>query len=75
MSEIDDIRKKYIKKANPARIQKEPLKQNLQADINKVDAISRRISEKQAPQSELNRLRTSVKRLLDIIDNNQQFHI
>ena len=75
MSEIDRIRAKYIKKADPNRIPKEPLKQNLQADINKVEAISRRISEKQAPQSELNRLRTSVMRLLQVIDNNENFHV
>lgn len=75
MAEIDEIRKKYIKRADPNRLPKEPLKQNLQADINKVDAITRRISEKQAQSSELNRLRTSVVRLLAVIDNNDQIHL
>lgn len=75
MSETDDIKKKYIKKADPNRLPREPLGQNLQADINKVDAITRRISDKQAPTSELNRLRTSVVRLLSVIDNNDQLHL
>lgn len=75
MSEIDEIKKRYIKKADPNRLPRELLKQNLQADINKVDAITRRISEKQAPLSELNRLRTSVVKLLAIIDNNDQVHL
>lgn len=75
MSDIDDIRKKYIKKADPKRLPKEPLKQNLQADITKVESVIRRISEKQATQGELNRLRTAVVKLLGVIDNNDQYHL
>ena len=75
MDEIEKIRAKYIKPADPSRVTKIPLKQNLQADIEKVESIIRKISDKQATQSELNRLRTSVVKLLAVIDNNAQYHI
>jgi len=75
MNEIEKIKAKYIKPADPNRIPKLPLKQNLQADIEKVESIIRKISEKQATQSELNRLRSSVVKLLSVIDNNGQYHI
>lgn len=74
--EIEAIKKKYIKDADPNRVRyKEPLRQNLQSDIEKVESIIRKISDKQATQSELNRLRTYVIKLLSVIDNNEQYHL
>ena len=70
MSEIENIRAKYLKDAPVEPTRKEPLKQNLQADVSKVEAITRKISEKQAASSELARLRTAVARLLSVIDHN-----
>ena len=67
---IQDIEDKYFSKdfkesANPLR---EPLKQNLQADIGKIEGTMRKISEKQATPSELIRLRSAVTKLLYVID-------
>mgnify|MGYP000497494439 CR=1 FL=1 len=70
---MDDIAKKYfVKKENVKSYHREPLKQNLQADINKVDGIISKLIEKQAPASELNRLRDRVVKLLSVIDNNEK---
>ncbi len=72
----DDIVNKYIKKVDPNRsMYREPLKQNLQADVEKIESIIRKISEKQATASELNRLRTHVVKLLSVIDNNEHYHL
>ena len=68
MNKIKEIESKYFKKTAPAD-NREQLGQNLQADINKIDGIIRRIVDKQASQSELNRLRSATVRLLSAIDN------
>jgi len=74
--EIENIKRKYIKQADPKRVlYKEPLKQNLQSDIEKIESIIRKISSKQATSGELNRLRTSVIKLLSVIDNNEMYHM
>ena len=75
MADIGELKNKYIKRMAPNAIYKEPLKQNLQSDINKVEAIIRKLSEKQAPASELNRLRTTVSKLISVIDNNYKSHL
>ena len=75
MSGVDEIGAKYFVQKEVPEDDRAPLKQNLQADINKVEGIIRRLSDKKAPQSELNRLRTHVARLLAVIDNNDQLHL
>jgi hypothetical protein len=71
--QIEDIMGKYISKKENVNISgREPLKQNLQADINKIDGIISKLIEKEAPPSELNRLRDSVVKLLSVIDNNEK---
>lgn len=68
---LSDIEKKYFSKTQKARMVplREPLKQNLQPDIGKIDGIIRKISEKEAPRSELIRLRGTVQRLISSIDH------
>lgn len=68
MADIKEITEKYIKRKPIEEIEREPYKQNLQAEINKVDAITRKLSEKQAHPDELRRLRASVMKLLGAID-------
>lgn len=75
MSEIDSIQSKYFQKKKVPTDDRTPLKQNLQAEINKVEGMIRKLSEKKAHPSELNRLRTAVARLLAVIDLNDQVHL
>lgn len=67
---IENIKNRYFKKVKTHELVREPLKQNLQPDIGKIESIIRKISEKQATSSELVRLRTTVMQLLSVIDNN-----
>jgi len=62
MCEDEDIRTKYITTVNDVdnRI---PLNQNLQPDIQKIDSIIRKITEKKAPYNELMRLEDACERL------------
>lgn len=69
-NKIEDIKNRYFKKVKTHELAKEPLKQNLQPDIGKIESIIRKISEKQASSSELVRLRTVVMQLLSVINNN-----
>jgi len=72
-NQIENIMGKYISKKENVNISgREPLKQNLQADINKIDAIISKLVEKEAAPSELNRLRDRVVKLLSVIDNNEK---
>jgi hypothetical protein len=73
MSEVIELKDKYIRKnLTMSGVRKEPLGQNLQSDINKIDAIIKKLSEKQAASSELIRLRTRISKLLLVIDNSHQ---
>jgi hypothetical protein len=65
----DDIIARYISINPDVQIDdREELKQNLQADINKVEGIIRKLTDKKAPVSELERLRVSVINLVYTID-------
>lgn len=65
----DAIEAKYfVQNPDAPAEEREELKQNLQADLNKLDGIIRKITEKKAPVSELSRLRATTTRLLGIID-------
>jgi len=74
MSDIEQIQSRYFQ-TKEVPDDREALGQNLQAELNKVEGIIRKLSEKRAPQSELNRLRTYVVRLLSVIDHNDQVHL
>jgi len=65
---VDSIKDKYFVQRSPEVEYKEPLKQNLQADVSKIDATIKRISEKQAARQELFRLKDAAQRLIRIID-------
>lgn len=75
MEELKRIKKEYFKEKEIPDNSKDLLKQNLQAEINKIEGIIRKLSEKKAPEGELNRLRTYVMKLLSVIDNNDQLHL
>jgi|AntRauTorcE11897_2_1112592.scaffolds.fasta_scaffold00046_47 cell division protein FtsB len=75
MSYIGEIQSKYFKEKEVPDDDRKLLKQNLQAEVNKVEGMIRKLSEKKAHPSELARLRTSVVRLLGIIDHNDQVHL
>ena len=60
--EEQDIGEQYIQR-NDRRDPRESLNQNLQPDIQKLDSIIRKITEKRAPLSELYRLESALGRL------------
>lgn len=62
MNDDTDIADKYIKRDEQADY-REPLNQNLQPDIQKIDSIIRKITEKKAPYNELIRLEAACDRL------------
>lgn len=67
---IESLKKKYIKQRQPSQMASNvTLKRNLQAEINKINAITQLLSSKDIHISEINRLECSLNVLVSLIQS------
>lgn len=67
---VEKIKAKYIKKTTNAAATTFPkYKYNLQSEVNKVQSITRKISDKNIAVTELVRIKGEIETLLKVVDN------